>query len=442
MVPKMDVKKMLGKLVFLTAVLLPGLGASAVANTKQIELVVGTMRTEKLGEIIRIAVAREDVLSASVLDNGELLLIPQESGRTELTVWTQGERRHQFTVNVVSRNMSRDLSHLRSIFRGFPDVSFRSEGETILAEGRLSEEDFGLFSEIIPAYGNVLSLVRPRAVDMKDMIDIEVRVLEMTTGLTRELGVQWDSSIDGPSIGFIRNFRTNNYYAFHGDNNRLANQVFDDGSPLITSRRSHMFSGIATSISSRINLLQEDGDAKILAEPFLSTQSGQPATFQAGGSYPIPYTTGLGAAGVQMQDYGILLDIEPVSDGDGNILAKVRAELSSIDFSVVVDGIPGLLSRNTESVVNLASGETIVISGLLQAEDSRSNTKVPFLGDIPILGRLFMSENFNQGRTELVILATPRIRESGDRNHQGISEITDHMRKVRYTGDMSKHLVY
>ena len=438
----MNIRNSIKGCLYLVLALLAGLQTQVMANTKYVELVVGSMRTEQLGDIIRIAVAQEDILSASMLDNGELLLIPQESGRTELTVWTRGERRHQFHINVISKNMSIELAELRSIFREFPDVAFRAEGETVLAEGRLNGEDFELFSKIIPAYDSVLSLVRERTVDMKDMIDIEVRVLEMTTGLSQELGVQWDSSIDGPSIGYIRNFRTNKHFAFHSADNQLANQVFQTGSPLITSRQSQLFAGIATSISSRINLLQEDGDAKILAEPFLSTQSGRAASFQAGGSYPIPYTTNTGDAGVVMQDYGIILNIEPVSDGDGNILSSIRAELSSIDFSVVVDGIPGILSRNTESVVNLASGETIVISGLLKTEDSTAFTKVPFLGDIPILGHLFKSRNFNEGCTELVILATPKIREKGERNHQGVADYTEQMRNVRYTGDMSKHLVY
>lgn len=439
---KMNVRKRIKGCLYVVLMLLAGLQTQVMANTKYVELVVGSMRTEQLGDIIRIAVAQEDILSASMLDNGELLLIPQTSGRTELTVWTRGERRHQFHINVISKNMSIELAELRSIFREFSDVTFRAEGEIALAEGRLNSEDFALFSKIIPAYDGVLSLVRERTVDMKDMIDIEVRVLEMTTGLTQELGVQWDSSIDGPSIGYIRNFRTNKHFAFHNADNQLANQVFQTGSPLITSRQSQLFAGIATSISSRINLLQEDGDAKILAEPFLSTQSGRTASFQAGGSYPIPYTTNTGDAGVVMQDYGIILNIEPVSDGEGNILSSIRAELSSIDFSVVVDGIPGILSRNTESVVNLASGETIVISGLLKTEDSSAFTKVPFLGDIPILGHLFKSRNFNQGRTELVILATPRVREKGVRNHQGVDDYVEQMRNVRYTGDMSKHLVY
>lgn len=438
----MKMKNSMKQRLYLILVLLAGLPTQAMANTKYLELVVGSLRTEQLGDIIRIAVAQDDILSASTLDNGELLLIPQQAGRTALTVWTQGERRHQFQVNVISRDMRVELSELRSIFREIPDVSFRTEGETVLAEGRLNGEDFALFSQIIPTYPSVLSLVRERTVDMKDMIDIEVRVLEMTTGLTQELGVQWDSSIDGPSIGYIRNFRTNKYFTSHGENNRLANDAFKDGGSLMTNRHSHLFAGIATSISSRINLLQEDGDAKILAEPFLSTQSGRTANFQAGGSYPIPYTTNTGDAGVVMQDYGIILNIEPVSDGDGNILTSIRAELSSIDFSVMVDGIPGILSRNTESVVNLASGETIVISGLLKTEDGTSFSKVPFLGDIPILGHLFKSKKFNQGRTELVILATPRIRETGARNHQGIDDFTEQMRNVRYTGDMSKHLVY
>lgn len=424
--------------LYLALIFLGSLQSQALANTRYLELVVGSMRTEQLGEVIRIAVARDEILSASVLDNGELLLVPQESGVSELTVWTKGERRYQFHVNVISTNMNRELTRLRSVFRDFTAVRFRSEGETILAEGSLSEKDMIAFEKALSSYPMVLSLVRQQDVDMKDMIDIEVKVLEMTSGLTRELGVQWDGSIDGPSIGYIRNFRTNNHFVFHNEGNPLAGAA----SGLRTSKRSHMFAGIATSISSRIHLMQEDGDATILAEPFLSTQSGEQASFQAGGSYPIPFTSETGDAGVVMQDYGVILDIDPVSDGEGNIRADIRAELSSIDFSVMVQGIPGILSRNTRSVVNLRSGETIVISGLLKTEDGRDYTKVPFLGDIPILGHLFKSTRFNQGRTELVILATPRIREKNDRNHQGITNIGEEMRQIRYSGDMSEHLVY
>lgn len=419
------------------------LSTEAKQSIRYIELVVGAMRTEYLGEIIRVAVARNEVVSATTLDNGELLLIPQEAGRTELTVWTKGERRHSFHVNVVSKNMNRELGRLRSIFREFSEVSFRSEGETILAEGRLREDDFAIFNSKIQSYENVLSLVRPKLVDIEDMIDIEVRVLEMTSGFARELGVQWNTSIDGPSIGYIQNFRTNPYFVLHSEDNQLAEDVFgDDDSPLGLSTASQFFAGIATSLTSRINLLQEDGDAKMLAEPFLSTQSGESASFQSGGSYPIPYTTGTGDAGVFMQDYGIILDIEPVSDEEGNIRTKISAEFSSIDNSVVVDGIPGIQTRNTESVVNLKSGETIVISGLLQTEDSTNFTKVPYLGDIPILGELFKSKNFNQGRTELVILATPRIRADDDRYHEGVRNFEQSLREVRSKGDMTQHLVY
>lgn len=440
----MPCKKMKVRVIVFFILSVVSILSEAKQSPRYIELVVGAMRTEYLGEIIRVAVARNEVISATTLDNGELLIIPQAAGRTELTVWTKGERRHSFHVNVVSKNMSRELGRLRSIFRDFSEVKFRSEGETILAEGRLRSDDFVIFDDKIEDYGNVVSLVRPKLVDIEDMIDIEVRVLEITSGFTRELGIQWNASMDGPSIGYIQNFRTNPYFVLHREGNQLAEDVFgDDDSPLGLSTASQFFAGIATSLTSKINLLQEDGDAKILAEPFLSTQSGESANFQSGGSYPIPYTSPTGDAGVVMQDYGIILDIEPVSDSEGNIRTRISAEFSSIDFSVVVDGIPGIQSRNTESVVNIKSGETIVISGLLKTEDSQNYTKVPFLGDIPIIGELFKSTNFNQGRTELVILATPRIRGSNDeRYHEGVRNFEDSLREVRSKGDMTQHLVY
>jgi pilus assembly protein CpaC len=114
---------------------------------------------------------------------------------------------------------------------------------------------------------------------------------------------------------------------------------------------------------------------------------------------------------VEMQDYGIRLDIEPMSDENNNIVSLIRAEMSSLDFSTVVNGVPGLLTRTTESVVNLRANETLIISGLVQTTDSKAVEKVPFLGDIPIFGELFKSKGFNEKKTELIVLVTPSIVE-------------------------------
>lgn len=427
--------------VFFVLILIAALSSGPVfarTNIQQVEMVVGSMQTHHLGEVIRVAVAQEEILSARLLDNGEVLFSPKKAGQTQITIWTRGERQHRFHVTVLSQNIQSRLAELRLIYRDFSNLHFRSQGEQIIAEGRLNEDDFNLFNERISDQSDVISMVRQRAIDFRPMVDIEVKVMELNTDLTRQLGISWSNEIDGPSIGYIRNFRTNNQFVVPP----RSGTSFDAGEvisrpEMLRNQSSHLFAGVATAITSTIHLMQEDGDARILAEPFLSTRSGSGASFLAGGTIPIRFDEG-----VMMHDYGIVLEIEPVADDDGMILTQVFAELSTIDLSYDVDGIPGILRRNTSSQVNIQSGETIVISGLLTTEDSQSFRKVPFLGDIPILGELFKSRHFNQGRSELVILLTPRIRESNDRYHEGIAQFEERARNVRHTGDITRHLVH
>lgn len=190
-----------------------------------------------------------------------------------------------------------------------------------------------------------------------------------------------------------------------------------------------------------INLLQEDGNARMLAEPSLSTRSGEMASFQSGGEFPIAVLNQFGQPVIEMQDYGIQLEIEPVTDDDGNIISRVRAEMSSIDFSTVVNGIPGILTRNTESVVNLRSGETMVISGLMKTEDSKAISKLPLLGDIPVLGQLFTSRNFIEGRTELIILVTPRITGALTELPEAVNTQLQELQQIRAADSITEQLL-
>ena len=382
--------------------------STLAAPTKQyIELYMGQVKTIQVGKIKRIAVGMDTVLGASVMDNGELLLIPKTPGSTELHVWKAGERKLTVTVDVLPAQASKILKELRSIFRTFEHVSFRHESGIILAEGKIRPEDATLFQGTLGKFPGVISMGRAEQIEIKDMVKMQVKVLEINKNNGLQFGINWDNAISGPSLALVTNFKPNDYYVFGSDGNKLL-ELFDGTLP-ISSSKAYGYGGIATGINSIINLLKEQGTARILAEPSLSTRSGEKASFQSGGSYPLAVLNEFGQPVVEMQDYGIQLDIEPVIDEQGNIISTVRAEMSSIDFSTVVQGVPGLLTRNTESVVNMRAGETLVISGLIKMEDSRSYEKLPLLGDIPILGELFTSRNFQEGRSELIILVTPTV---------------------------------
>ena len=390
------------------------------ATPRKIDLYLGEVKSIHVGKVKRIAVGIDSLLGANVLDNGELLLIPKLPGDTQLHIWKTGERKVTFNITVLPAETGKRLKKLRSIFRSFDQVSFRHESGIVLAEGKVRPEDAELFQQSLQKFPNVMSFVRAEQIELKDMVKMEVKVLEINKNDGMQFGINWDNAISGPSLALVNNFKPNDYYVFGSDDNSLLG-LFEDTLP-IGSSAAYGYGGIATGINSIINLLKEEGTAKVLAEPSLSTRSGQAASFQSGGAYPLAVLNEFGQPVVQMQDYGIQLDIEPVIDEHGNIISTVRAEMSSIDFSTVIQGVPGILTRNTDSVVNMKAGQTLVISGLIRVEDSKSFEKIPFLGDIPILGELFTSRNFREGRSELIILVTPTIQEA-------VTELPDTLQK-------------
>lgn len=185
-------------------------------------------------------------------------------------------------------------------------------------------------------------------------------------------------------------------------------------SGLFGSYLSHSFAANAM-----LDAYRQEGLAKILAEPTLTTQSGQEAQFLSGGSFPIPVPEQNGVIGIQYKDFGVKLDFVPVILDTGRINLKLNvsvSELTSTNSLVVtpitsstVFAVPALTERRAISTVELSDGQTIGIAGLMNDSMQTAAKKFPGLGDLPILGQLFRSQDFQDGRTELVILVTPRL---------------------------------
>ena len=162
-----------------------------------------------------------------------------------------------------------------------------------------------------------------------------------------------------------------------------------------------------------LDLEATDGLATILAEPNLTALSGETASFLAGGEFPIPVSQGNNAVTIEYKQYGVGLAFTPVVLADGRISMRVRPEVSQLDDAngVTLNGfrVPALTTRRAETTVELGSGQSFMIGGLLQNSTNNSIDKAPFLGDIPILGALFRSTKFQRNETELVIIVTPYL---------------------------------
>jgi pilus assembly protein CpaC len=159
--------------------------------------------------------------------------------------------------------------------------------------------------------------------------------------------------------------------------------------------------------------LKQDGLLKVLAEPTLIALSGQEASFLAGGEFPIPVPQGDGDITIDYKSFGVGLTFTPTVLSENMINIKVAPEVSELDFTTAVttEGyvVPGLRTRRTSTTIVLADGQSFAIAGLLQDNVRHVVDKYPFLGDLPILGHLFQSKEFQSNETELIIIATPRL---------------------------------
>jgi pilus assembly protein CpaC len=150
-----------------------------------------------------------------------------------------------------------------------------------------------------------------------------------------------------------------------------------------------------------------------LAEPNLTALSGETASFLAGGEFPIPISQSLGAVTIEYKQYGVGLAFTPIVLADGRISMRVRPEVSQLSDagSVVLNNfkVPALTTRRAETTVELGSGQSFMIAGLLQNSNNNNIEKAPYLGDLPILGALFRSTKFQRQETELVVIVTPYL---------------------------------
>lgn len=241
------------------------------------------------------------------------------------------------------------------------------------------------------------------AVRDSTQVTLRVRVIEMNRSVTRSLGVNWQA------LGSLGKF------AVAG----IATQGLGVSGPTATTQAT-----LATrDVTAVIQALADDNLARVLAEPNLTVMSGQPASFLAGGEFPIPIgqsasgTSGASTITVTFKQYGVSLNFVPTVLSDGRINLHVAPEVSQLTTTGAVTttvgnsslSIPAILTRRAETTVELGSGQSFAIAGLLSDNVSQTTSAIPVLGELPVIGSLFRSAGFLRQETELVFIVTPYI---------------------------------
>lgn len=372
------------------------LTSPCIYAASELSLIVGESSMVRLaGDAKTVFIANPDIADYQLPASKTLFLFAKKRGSTNLYVLDDRQRLLYSRKIIVKENV-KDLQ--RKFTQTFPDenISVRFQGEQLVLNGTTNSPQKAL-AVVSLAEGYVSDpkkVINHINLDMPKQVHIRLRIAEIKRNESHRLGIRWGTLIE---TGANQSTLAFNRFALGALNNQVRTPN----------------NGLASKdLTGLLEALSKEGAAKLLAEPNLTALTGETASFHAGGEFPyiVPQGGLVNNYSIQFRKYGVRLDMLPIILDRDRIRLTVKPEVSTLGNSVTVrggiDSIPSVLVRKTESTIELASGETFALAGLIQSKDVTDVNKVPFLGDIPILGALFRSQEFKREETELVILVT------------------------------------
>ena len=354
--------------------------------------------------ITRVTIANGGVAEAVAVNPKEVLINGTAAGETSLIVWQQNGTRLVYDLTV--RLSGTRLEAIREqLARDFPndDINVTFENDTAFVRGTVKDVTAADRAMAIAAtLGKAVNLLRVEVPAVAQQIVLKVRFASLDRSASLALGMNLFSS------AFNQQAALGTGYALHPDSTGLF--------PVPQSVNILLFRN-NLNLAAEIQALQTKNVLQLLAEPNVLAISGEQASFLAGGEFPFPVVqpsaNGSSAVSIQWREYGVRLNFLPVITPRGTIRLKVAPEVSSLDYTnaVTVQGftVPGLSSRRVQTDVELDSGQTFVIAGLLDSQTSDSLSKVPGIGSIPVLGKLFQSKTISRSTNELLVIITPEL---------------------------------
>jgi pilus assembly protein CpaC len=359
-------------------------------------------------DLRRVSVANGDLAEALAVNPREVLINGKAPGETSVILWQQDGARTLYNLTV-RQSTARIEAVQRQLKRGLPDqdVSLDFENDTVFLRGTVqdlssAERAAGMAATL----GKVVNLLRVEVPPAEPQILLHVRFADVDRSATTSFGFNLLST-GGKTLG------------------QITTGQFGPASPTISGNAVQFTLSDALNIflfRSDLNLgaliqaLEARNLIQTLAEPNILAVNGKTASFVSGGEFPFPVVQGGAASGsvtIQFREYGIRIAFLPVVTPRGTIRLQVAPEVSSLDYSNALQfegyTIPALATRKVQTQVELESGQSFVIAGLLDNTITDSLNKIPGIGDIPLLGKLFQSRSRTRSNSELMILVTPEL---------------------------------
>ena len=395
---------------------------SVVRPTSEVVLSIGRGELVNVpGTMADVFVANEEIADVQIKSQRQLFVMGKSGGETTIyasnaagdIIWSANIR--------VGSNIG-SIDQLLAMAMPQAKISVATMGSNvILLTGTVAApEDAAEAQRLVEAYvgtdANVISRLR-MATPLQ--VNLQVRIAEVSRSVVRALGVNL-TSVDATGgfkfgIGQGRSPFTQvspgGPVAVGSDLEGDLYNIVNQGSSGSTLGAFGKFLGL--DIGAALDLAETQGLVTTLSQPNLTALSGETAEFLAGGEFPIPLAQGLGTTTIEYKNYGVSLAYTPTVLANGRISMRVRPEVSELSSqgAITLNGfeVPALTTRRAETTIELGSGQSFMIAGLLSNSATNTIDKAPGLGDIPILGNLFRSTTYRKGETELVIVVTPYL---------------------------------
>lgn len=360
--------------------------------------------------ITRLAIGNPAIADVQLLSSGDFLLVGKKAGTTSLIVWSDGGRRTEYTVYVAGND--RGMASAIQDAIGYPKVHVQMIEDRVMLRGKVEnqyEHDSALKIAGLYTGGDGSGVIDLLEMEHPSQIRLEAQIIEINSDYTKNLGIQYWSQTPGSNSNSDSSTGNSNSGITVGTAG-----LFYGGEDFSSNRKHGGWLGShVANVNVTLQALINEGKARILSRPSITTMSGKAANILIGGRIPIPVSDGNGNVSIDWHEYGMKLNIEPVVDSEDKITSKVHAEVSTLDYShgVKIDSfsVPGIATREAESEVNVRSGMTMAIGGLINSEDAKIVSKIPLLGDLPIIGRFFRHTSNTRDKREVIILITPTL---------------------------------
>lgn len=362
---------------------------------KSISVVVGSGQLIKVdGEFSSLFVANPDVADVEVKSPRLLYLTGVGVGETTLFAVDQDDNVLMSANVKVTHNTSALQAGINRVAPG-RSVTATTVDQSLVVTGTVESPQQA--SDIMQVASQFVDdparVVNRMTVQAPTQVNVQVRIAEISRKVDRQLGIKWGAI--GVNTGGSLQFG-------------LVGGGGGGGAAAGGYGASVSYSGANISIDFLLQALAEDGLVSILAEPNLTARSGESASFLAGGEYPYAVAQDGGQNTITFKDYGIGLNFTPTVMDGNRISLRVATQASELSFADNAT-VPSLVTRRAETTVDLASGQSFAIAGLMQNSSAQNASRMPGIGSVPVLGALFRSSEFKRGQTELVIIVTPII---------------------------------